>query len=166
MDAKEQLILQEIVLPPRVCAFTGHREIGEEFSPRAFRVALRACIKKGVDTFLCGMAIGFDLFAGEEVLKLKKKYPQIKLVACVPCYGQEKSFSKADKKRYKKVYEKADEKVCLAESYYRGCMQQRDRYMADKADMLIAYCKKDTGGTAYTVGYFQKKYPLKEVIFL
>ena len=54
----------------------------------------------------------------------------------------------------------------LAEHYFRGCMQQRDKYMADRADVLIAYCKKDVGGTAYTVHYFKKKYPFKEILFL
>jgi hypothetical protein len=45
-------------------------------------------------------------------------------------------------------------------------MQKRDKYMADNADILIAYLKKPTGGTAFTVNYFTKKYPLKEKILL
>ena len=74
---------------------------------------------------------------------------------------------KTAKKFIKLFYgKKADEKIYLAKDYYKGCMLTRDRFMADKADVMIAYCKKDTGGTAYTVRYFKKKYPLKEIIFL
>ena len=38
--------------------------------------------------------------------------------------------------------------------------------MADNADALIAYLEKDTGGTAYTVRYFQKTKPWGEIIFV
>ena len=38
--------------------------------------------------------------------------------------------------------------------------------MADRADVLVAYLKQNTGGTAYTVKYFQKKKPLNRVIFV
>ena len=148
------------------CAFTGHRELGEEFSPRRLTYAVKKCIEEGACVFYSGMAMGFDLLASETVLRLKKRYPHVRLVACIPCYEQEKHFSQADKKRYVDVLKKADEKVMLSDHYFKGCMQNRDRYMADRADVLIAYCKKETGGAAYTVGYFQKKYPTKRVIFL
>ncbi len=90
----------------------------------------------------------------------------MKLIACIPCYGQEKRYSEEDKKRYAEILKKADEIVYVSEQYDRGCMFKRDRYMADNADTLIAYCKKTKGGTAYTVRYFTEKYPLKEKIFL
>ena len=148
------------------CAFTGHRELGEDFCARTLKKELEKAVEQGVHTFYNGMAMGFDLIAAETVLKIKKKHPQVRLIACIPCYGQEKYFSEKDKKRYVRILKKADEQVCLSEHYYRGCMQMRDRYMADRADMLIAYCKKTTGGAAYTVSYFCKKYPCKRVIFL
>ena len=120
----------------------------------------------GVDTFLCGMAIGFDLLAAETVLSLKKNYPQIKLVACIPCIGQEKYFSKTDQKRYTDAVKKADEQVILSDSYYRGCMQVRDKYMAERGDVMVAYCTKKEGGAAYTVRCFEKAHPDAEIIFV
>ena len=148
------------------CAFTGHRILGEDFSEKALKNAVKEAIKAGVEIFYCGMAIGFDLLAAETVLELKAEFPQIRLVACVPCYGQEKSFSKEDKARYSKALKNADEQRILSEHYYRGCMQVRDKYMAEHADMLIAYCKKQTGGTAYTVKCFQKAHADGEIVFL
>ena len=90
----------------------------------------------------------------------------IKLVACIPCYGQEKNFSEKDKTRYVRILKKADEKIVLSDTYFKGCMQNRDRYMADRADILLTYCKKEVGGTAFTVKYYKKNYPENEVIFL
>ena len=150
----------------KTCAFTGHRHLEEDFSKEKLINAVEEQIKQGVEIFYNGMAIGFDLLSAQAVILLKKKYPNIKLVACVPFYGQEQRFSKEQKEVYVEVLKRADEKVVLAEHYYQGCMQNRNRYMCDRADVLIAYCKKEKGGAAHTVGYFQKKYPQKEIIFL
>ena len=141
------------------CVFTGHRDLGIDFSKSRLKKTIETLIKEGVENFYNGMAIGFDLIAAECVLALRKKYPQVKLIACVPCYGQEKYFSDADKKRYVKILKKADETVTLADHYYQGCMQNRDKYMVEHAEVMIAYCKKSTGGAAYTVKLFQKAYP-------
>ena len=162
----EQLIIEELKEKPKSCAFTGHRDMDDNFSVLKLKKIIKGLIEKGVDTFYCGVAMGFDMLAGEIVIKYKKKYPNIKLVVCIPCYNQEKYYSAEDKKRYVKLCEKADEKTVLFERYVKGCPLARNRYMADRADVLLAYCKKDTGGTAYTVNYFHQKYPLKEIIFL
>lgn len=148
------------------CVFTGHRLLEQDFSPKKLKTAVQEAILQGVETFYNGMAMGFDLIAAETVLKWKKKYPHVKLIACIPCYKQERSFSEKDKKRYVAILKKADEKVFLSEEYYRGCMQARDKYMAERADMMIAYCKKQTGGAAYTVKCFQKCNPEGEIFFL
>lgn len=150
----------------KICAFTGHRQLGADFSARRLKEAIVAQIESGVEIFLSGMAIGFDLLAAETVLSLKENYPHIKLVACIPCYGQEKYFSQEDKERYVEACAKSDEKILLSQNYYRGCMQKRDRYMAERADVMIAYCKKSEGGTAYTVRYFRSIHPENEIVFL
>ncbi len=163
---EKQLFIQTEEKKIKICAFTGHRELGDFFSKRKLKKEIESLIKKGVEIFLNGMAVGFDLLAAETVLSLKKKYPFIQLVACIPCYNQEKNYQKKDKKRYMDIYKKLDEYVMTSDVYYKGCMLTRDRYMADRADVLLAYCIKETGGAAYTVKYFTKKYPEKEVIFL
>ena len=150
----------------KTCVFTGHRELGPDFSKKKLKDEIKGLLLQGVDTFLCGMAIGFDLLAAETVLSLKRKNPQIRLVACIPCIGQEKYFSKADQKRYVFALQKADEKVILSDGYYKGCMQVRDKYMAERGDVMLAYCKKQEGGTAYTVRCFKKLHPDGEIIFL
>ena len=150
----------------KTCVFTGHRELPLDFSKKQLKSAIEKLISLGVDTFLCGMAIGFDLLAAETVLTLRKKHPQIKLITCIPCIGQEKYFSKTDQKRYVDAVKKADEQVILADSYYRGCMQARDKYMAERGDVMIAYCIKTEGGAAYTVRCFKKLHPDAEILFL
>ena len=162
----KQLSIFEEEKQIKTCVFTGHRELPSDFSKKALKNEITKLVQAGVDTFLCGMAIGFDLLAAESVLLVRKKYPTVKLVACIPCIGQEKYFSKADQKRYVDAVRKADEKVILSDSYYKGCMQVRDKYMAERGDVMLAYCTKKEGGAAYTVRCFQKAHPNGDVIFL
>lgn len=150
----------------KTCAFTGHRELKKDFDISALEKEIKNAYNLGARIFLSGMALGFDLVSAKCVLELKKKYSEVKLIACIPFYNQEKSFSDEDKKEYAEILQSADEQILLSEKYYRGCLHVRNKYMADRADMLITYCKKDTGGTAWTVKYFQKKYPLLKVVFL
>lgn len=164
----EQLTIEQNTQPrtAKSCVFTGHRDLMDDFSARRLRKEVKNAVENGVDVFYNGMAIGFDLIAAETVLGLKKKYPHIKLIACVPCYGQEKRFSETDKKRYVKILKKADETHVLSQEYYAGCMHARDRFMADRADMMIAYCKRETGGAAFTVKYFKKIAPTATIVFV
>jgi uncharacterized phage-like protein YoqJ len=151
---------------PTKCVFTGHRELGEDFSPAKLKKTIKALIESGVEVFYNGMAMGFDLLAAEQVLALRKKYPKVKLVACIPYYGQEAYFNVSDKRRYIKVLKKADEQILLSENYYRGCLHQRDRFMVDQADVMVAYCVKDKGGAAYTLSYFRKSKPNCDVYLI
>ncbi len=160
---KQLDILQE---KKEICAFTGHRELSEDFSEKELKNAIKYALKSGFTEFYNGLAMGFDLRAAEVLLSFKKKYPSLKLIACIPCPEQDKYFSDQDKKRYRRILEKADETVLISDRYFQGCMQKRDRYMVENADLLIAYCKKSTGGTAYTVKYFEKHRPNGELILL
>lgn len=135
------------------CAFTGHRQIEENFDAVRFEEVLSVLIEEGYVEFLCGMAVGFDMLAARTVLKLKESYPHIKLIACVPCKGQDRYFSAGDKQEYNKILKACDEVKVLSDSYYKGCMQARDRYMVDNSSLLIAYKRVNEGGTYYTLNY-------------
>ncbi len=153
-------------VPLKTCAFTGHRRLDGDCTNYLVEQAVRSLIDEGVEFFYNGMAMGFDLLCAECVLSLKEEFPKIKLIACLPCYGQERNYSEKDKQRYVNILKRADESILLSETYFQGCMLVRDRYMADKADVLVAYKRKSVGGTAYTVNYFQKNYPERKIIFL
>lgn len=140
------------------CAFTGHRNVEDDFDAVAFKKFLETVLSDGVDTFYCGMAMGFDLIAAETVLSIKKSKPQIKLIACVPCKNQEKYYPKEDKRRYLTIVEACDDVIILRDHYYNGCMLARDRFMVDNCGSVIAYYRNDVGGgTAYTVFYARSK---------
>ncbi|MBR7190221.1 MAG: DUF1273 domain-containing protein, partial [Oscillospiraceae bacterium] len=50
-----------------------------------------------------------------------------------------------------------DRVTVLQEHYSAGCMMRRNRYMVDKADLLIACFDGQSGGTLNTLRYAVRK---------
>ena len=83
------------------CALTGHRELDGSFDLSQLKTTVRSLVfERGVSSFYCGMAIGFDTVALECLLALKKDFPSIKIIACIPCPEQADKFGKENKQRY------------------------------------------------------------------
>ena len=139
----------------QTCAFSGHRVLTDLDTNLLDRVLLNL-IKNGCGRFLCGMARGFDMTAAESVIALKKEYPHIELVACIPCEDQSSVMSARDRERYFRILSLCSEKIVLTDRYFNGCMQARDRFMVDNSDLLLCYLRRSYGGTYYTVGYAKK----------
>ena len=139
------------------CALTGHRVLGKDFPAEGTEKKLRTLLENGTDTFLCGMALGFDLLCGEELAARKQAGAPLRLVACIPCADQPEGYAAADRARYERVLSACDEKVVLFPSYENGCMFARNRYMVDRCDALLAYLASSRGGTFYTVRYAEKR---------
>lgn len=141
----------------KTCAFTGHREIKEKIDTEYLSLVMQAFIDEGYDTFISGMAVGFDMLAAEIMIKLKQTNPHIKLVACVPCSGQSRYYSEEEKSKYEEILKHCDKLITVSDHYYTGCMQARDRYMVDNSSLVVAYKRRSSGGTYYTVKYAEKK---------
>ena len=90
------------------------------------------------------------------MLLLREELP-VRLVACIPCADQAARYPKSARERYERILDRCDERAVLHERYCDGCMFERNRYMADKCDLLFAYLHSPKGGTAYTVRYAEKK---------
>lgn len=143
------------------CCFTGHRNIpaGETVNVKIeLDVCLRTLIAKGVHTFYCGGARGFDLLAAEAVVHLKKTYPFIKLCFILPCKTQTEFWQDADKQKYSFVLAHADDVQCLYETYTPRCMYERNKELVASADVCVCYLREIKSGTAFTVALAAKKH--------
>lgn len=145
---------------PRAAAFTGHRDIDKsEYTALAGRLFLTVdrLYREGFRVFYTGVALGFDTLAAVTVLNMKHRYPDLSLVAAVPCPEQSAKWSDSDRALYESILRRADEVVTVSPHYTGGCMQKRNRYMVDRAEVLVAYVKRESGGSAYTRNYALKK---------
>ena len=152
----------------KTCAFTGHRPRkfpwgydGTDARCIALKKALTEQIAKlvedGYADFFSGMAEGTDTWAALAVLVLKKENPALKLHCVLPCEGQADRWSASARELYFSILEQADEVVYVSREYSKDCMLERNRYLVDHADCLLAvYNGERRGGTAMTVRYAKK----------
>ena len=143
-----------------VCCFTGHRYIDAVDAQRlseVFDSAIEKLIESGVRVFCAGGALGFDTFAALAIIDKRKTRPFLRLHLYLPCKEQAEKWSERDKRIYSYILKEADEITYTSENYTKGCMLHRNRCLVDNADFCLAYCKKTTGGTAYTLNYAKKK---------
>lgn len=152
----------------RSCAFTGHRP--KSFSWKYDETAsecllLKEMLKKeieklldcGVTDFYSGLAEGVDTWAAQIVLALREKNPTLKLHCILPCRDQAKKWEASAQKRHQNILEQANSVICLSESYYDGCMLNRNKYLVEHSSILLAvYDGNWRSGTGMTVRYAQK----------
>lgn len=140
-------------------AFTGHRNLppySENHIKQKLFAAVEQAILNGADLFLSGGARGFDTIAGFTVLALKMKYPHIQLHLILPCENQDAKWDFEDSFRYKTLVCYADEYSYLAEKYHPSCMRERNAYLVEHCDTLIAYMTDDRTGTGQTMHMAQR----------
>lgn len=150
----------------KTAAFSGHRsfkinngmqslfsEMDDPADTLSARIehAVRQLCEKGYDTFLCGMAEGFDLMAGEAVLKLAGEFPSIRLLAIIPYPGQASSFDHETREAYDMVLSGAEAQTTICNRYSHDCFHRRNNFLTDNSSALICYYNGSKGGTAYTV---------------
>lgn len=143
----------------KTCCFTGHRDVPSEAYQRIFSKTeemVERLIKEGYLYFGAGGALGFDTIAAFTVLKLKGKYPDVRLILVLPCLSQTRGWASHDVEIYEDIKSRADKVVYTSEEYTRGCMHKRNRHLVDNSSACIAYLTENKGGTAYTVDYAQK----------
>lgn len=141
------------------CCFTGHRSI--PMSQRAIlikqlREQIVLSIKEGYRNFCAGGALGFDTIAAQIVLELKKDYPDISLILMLPCKNQAQRWTQNEIEEYERIKSLSDQIIYVSDSYYKGCMQKRNRQLVDRSSLCICYLTENTGGTFYTVNYARK----------
>lgn len=141
-------------------SFTGHRPQGlQMLCPRAKR-QLRPLLQReilhaaeqGCKAFYSGMAMGVDLIAAEEVLKLRRRIPGIRLIAVLPFRRQDSAYPPDWASCYVQALQAADEVLVLAERYHSSCYRMRNQFLVEHCDRLVAiYNGSAHSGTAQTI---------------
>ena len=124
----------------------------------SLRLEIEKAIERGYKTFLCGMALGFDMICAETVLDLKKKYHDIKIIGALPCRTQDITWQIKDRERYRNLLSRLDGARCIYDEYIGAeCMLERNRYMVNNSSLMIALFNGLSGGTKSTMDYARKQ---------
>ena len=151
----------------RSCCFTGHRPMKlpwgmNEKDERCMALKdelaarLEAVYTLGYRHFLCGMAIGCDMYFAEAVIALRGVHPDVTLEAAIPFGDQPGRWNAALRKRYNTLIDSADTVTVLQYGYTPECMMRRNRYMVDRSSLLLACYDGRPGGTMSTILYAER----------
>ncbi len=146
------------------CCFTGHRpsrlpwkEREEDERCLALKAELdrriRAIYDRGYRHFMCGMALGCDLYFCEAVLALREEHPDVRVEAAIPCQSQPDRWSPGHQARYRALLDRCDWETLVQRHYDPGCMVRRNRYMVDHASLVLSVFDGTSGGTMGTLAY-------------
>lgn len=150
-------------------AFTGHRPHklwGYDIHQDKYRklyIVLRNIVMNNIqegceNVLISGMALGVDTVAAYLAVTLRDKGLPIKFEAAVPCWNQDSKWHGESREIYKNLISKADVVTMVHDGPYNySCMQDRNEYMVDHADILIAVWDGSSGGTGNCVRYAKSK---------
>ena len=145
----------------QTCCFTGHRNVPTDKMQAIVartEARVRELISEGYRCFMVGGAVGYDTLAAELLFRLRDvEHLGIRVILAYPFDGYMDRWSEGQKADYARLLPLYDERICVSSTASRGAYLARDRYMVDASSMCIAYCTRQTGGTAYTVRYAVKK---------
>lgn len=143
----------------KTCCFTGHRQIPPgkrtEIADKLERTIV-GLYQKGIRYYGAGGALGFDALAAQTVIRLRESCPGMKLILVLPCLTQTRGWRSEDIAEYERIKTQADKVVYTSQEYTKDCMHRRNRHLVDNSSICVCYLTRNSGGTAYTVGYAEK----------
>lgn len=154
----------------KTCAVTGHRPnrfafkyneehpLCGEIKAAIFEQFRWMYEERGVRRIYVGGALGVDMWAGEAALRLKKTpgYSDLQLHIALPFEGHDSKWNWQCRERLAFLIRHSTECMTVCNAGSRESYLERNRFMVDRADFLLAvYDNKKNlpSGTMHTVNY-------------
>ena len=137
-------------------SFTGHRpnKLGGYKIPNPIYSACYGAIHDALlylktDKAISGMALGVDTWGAQNCIDL-----DIPFVAAVPFKGQESIWPKESQDTYNTLLSAAEHIEYICEPGYQAWkLQQRNKWMVDNSDIVLAVFDGTPGGTKNCIDY-------------
>ena len=139
------------------CCFTGHRpeKLGQsaEEVQQWLSEQIKDAIADGYLTFITGMAMGVDIWAGEIVADLRGTDPRLHLIAAVPWRGFSARWNPEWKARYETLIKRADLVRYTSQSFDPSVFEKCNKWMVEHCTRVIAFYNGSDGGTKEMIEY-------------
>ncbi|MBQ3424080.1 MAG: DUF1273 family protein [Clostridia bacterium] len=139
------------------CCFTGHRpeKLGApEADVRAWLEAqIDRAIADGYVTFISGCAMGADIWAAQIVLQKKAVHPGLHLIVAPPWPGFYDRWGEAWREQCEALLRDADLVRNISGHYHPDVFGQRNRWMVDHSNRIIACFDGSAGGAGDMLDY-------------
>jgi uncharacterized phage-like protein YoqJ len=147
--------------PKLYIAVTGHRpdKLGGYNESNPIAVAVKRHMKEYLGKFnpeetmvISGMALGVDQWWAETAIELG-----IPFIAAIPFFDMEHQWPQSSKDRFNRILKCASDVTYICKPGYEAWkMQERNKWMVNYCDELVAYWNGSAGGTANCVQYAQQ----------
>lgn len=150
----------------KTICFTGHRpgRLPAQDTPLFEQLrndmgdAIIRAYNSGFHNFISGMARGVDLMAARNVVILKPTHHYMTLTAAVPFRDQYTRWLGFEQEEYLALLPQCDRMEITGKEYYPGVYIERDKWMVDNSDAVIAvWDGHKQGGTWATMAYAQEQ---------
>ena len=139
------------------CSFAGHRNVFVPDIDRKIAAALDTIMEKD-DTFVfyTGGMGEFDSKCSSAVRAARHRFPekQLRLVLVLPYMTNKVN---TDKNLFETEYDDVMIPIELAGVHPKAAIRERNRWMVDRSDMLLACVYRDFGGAYDTIQYALRK---------
>lgn len=136
------------------CCFAGptydKTRLTEQDMKAVLKNSIVNVIEEGTTTFVIGMSKGVDLLAGDMLIDLREKNPQIKVICIEPYRNSNYSWQEAWKQMYNYVLAMADYRKSLSVNWEAGIYDKKLDYIAERCDRaVILYDGDDSSDARY-----------------
>ena len=136
----------------KICSFCGHRDVFEHYVEDMVKIKIASAVEKGFTTFYSGGMGEFDAMCERAVREVKKNNDNIKLCLILPYMT-----SKISKNR--EYYNRMYDDIILPDFgniHPRRAIPERNRWIVNHSDAILAYVFRETGGAHATLEYAEK----------
>ena len=148
-------------LRAETCCFTGHRDVprcDEQKILTRVNYILKPLLAQGVKYFGVGGSTGFDMFVAEYMLDRRDRLGEkIKIISVLPFPEYREGWGEEEIRRQDRIIARSDKVIYASPANCKDVYLIRDRRLVDGSCYCISYCRRRTGGTAYTIRYAMKK---------
>ena len=150
----------------KTCCVTGHRDLPQNqinYVKASLLREIEKAITDGFTCFMSGFAEGVDQYFVEMVMEKQKDNPELELIAVLPY--QKRLENLKEKGHTYEMLEACRDVVAIREKYQPSVYSQRNRYMVEHSNRVIAvYDGREKGGTVRTIRFaHQMKKELREI---
>ena len=140
-------------LPVTCCGF-GHRMLLMDIEKPLREVLERLVEERGVTVFYTGGMGEFDDLFARTVRSMERECPSLRLVLVLPYLTERLNLDKAF---YEVFYDEILIPAELDGVHPKAAIGQRNRWMVDHSDIVVAALHRDFGGAAEAVRYAEKR---------
>ena len=117
-------------------------------------MAIINAAEQGCEIFYTGAMGDFDSLFSSSVRKVKKSYPNIKLICVKPYFTNDIN---TDRDYYVVMYDDVIIPDELADIHPKAAIKARNRWIIDNSDMVLMYTIRNEGGAYEAKRYAERK---------